>query len=288
MELSVDYLKNDDLRHKLNALTRKTFYFDFEPWVTGGYYEGDYIPYSLMDQGEIVSNVSVNRMEFLQNGVRRSYIQLGTVMTDVAYRHSGLARQLMERILREYEGKCDGIYLFGNLSALGFYRKLGFREGVQYRYRLIKRHFMHDDAFLPVKDDPRLLAQYRIAARQSLPCGAFAQLNGWALQMFYTANGDDVYYLPKPDCFVVLSDEKTSLTLKNVVASRQIPLQELLPYLPGCEKEFFLGFTPCEEDTKLFTAEIFDGGDDYRLMYMGDTLSSIEREKLFFPLLSHA
>lgn len=141
--------------------------------------------------------------------------------------------------MREYEGKCDGIYLFGNLSALGFYRKLGFREGVQYRYRLIKRHFIHDDAFFPVNDDPRLLAQYRIAARQSLPCGAFAQLNGWALQMFYTADGDDVYYLPKPDCFVVLSDEKTSLTLKNVVSSRQIPLQELLPYLPGREKEFF-------------------------------------------------
>lgn len=46
MELVSDYMREDTMRHALNELTRKTFFFDFEDWVTGGYFEGDYIPYS--------------------------------------------------------------------------------------------------------------------------------------------------------------------------------------------------------------------------------------------------
>ena len=48
MELVSDYMREDTMRHALNELTRKTFFFDFEDWVTGGYFEGDYIPYSFI------------------------------------------------------------------------------------------------------------------------------------------------------------------------------------------------------------------------------------------------
>ena len=44
MELLCNYMRDDTLRHALNDLTQKTFCFDFEKWVTDGYYEGDYIP----------------------------------------------------------------------------------------------------------------------------------------------------------------------------------------------------------------------------------------------------
>lgn len=84
MELIFDYMENDMLRHKLNALTQKTYGFDFEDWMAGGYFEGDYIPYSFMQDGKILANVSANRMHFIQNGVPKYYIQLGTVTTDEA------------------------------------------------------------------------------------------------------------------------------------------------------------------------------------------------------------
>ena len=41
MKLVSDYMREDTMRHALNELTRKTFFFDFEDWVTGGYFEGD-------------------------------------------------------------------------------------------------------------------------------------------------------------------------------------------------------------------------------------------------------
>ena len=101
MELVYDYIRNDALRHQLNALTRKTFGFDFEKWVANGYYEGDYIPYSFVENGKMLSNVSANRMRFLQNGAERNYIQIGTVMTDEAYRNKGIARRHIERVVAE-------------------------------------------------------------------------------------------------------------------------------------------------------------------------------------------
>lgn len=78
MEFICDYMKNAEQRHMLNELCKKTFWFDFEDWVVNGYYEGDYIPYSFVEDGRMLSNVSVNRMQFIQNGVRRDYIQLST------------------------------------------------------------------------------------------------------------------------------------------------------------------------------------------------------------------
>lgn len=93
-----------------------------------GYFEGDYIPYSFEVDGKIISNVSVNRMHFVLNGEKRYYIQIGTVMTASKCRNQGLARKLMDLIIEEYEDKCDGIYLFGDLSALDFYRKMGFKD----------------------------------------------------------------------------------------------------------------------------------------------------------------
>lgn len=53
-------------------------------------------------------------MHFVQNGEKRNYIQIGTVMTDADHRKQGLARKLMEHVIETYEGKCDGIYLFAN------------------------------------------------------------------------------------------------------------------------------------------------------------------------------
>ena len=56
MRLVKEYMNNDTMRHALNELTEKTFGFNFESWVTNGYFEGDYIPYSFEEDGKIICN----------------------------------------------------------------------------------------------------------------------------------------------------------------------------------------------------------------------------------------
>lgn len=292
MELICDYMDNAELRHKLNGLTRSTFGFNFESWVTGGYSAaGDYIPYSLLENDTIVSNVSANRMRFLQKGVERRYIQIGTVMTDTAFRRRGLARSLMERVVGEYEGKCDGIYLFGDLGALDFYRKLGFREGLQYRYTLKRpprltepqRFFRRVDGA-----DAGTRQGYEDTVARAALSSSLEQTNKFGLQMFYTAGLKNVYYAQELDCFIVYTCSGGVLTLQSVIAKEPVPLREVLARI-GQEYDLLrLGFSPLPEDAPLFTAEPWDGGADYRLFYRGEALEGVAADRLFFPALSHA
>ena len=92
-------MHNTVFRYELNAMTRRTFGFDFENWMQNGFRAEEYIPYSFEEKGRIVANVSVNWMFFNKNGEEQLCFQLGTVMEDKAYRSRGLIWQLMERIL---------------------------------------------------------------------------------------------------------------------------------------------------------------------------------------------
>lgn len=292
MELVYDYMKNDSLRHKLNALTQKIYGFDFEHWMTGGYFEGDYLPYSFMEEGKILANVSVNKMKFVQNGVPKYYIQLGTVMTDNTYRKQGLARKLTEHILKEYEGKCDGIYLFSNLNAVGFYQKTGFKEGVEFQYSLKKDWTISVNKYAAFKKtdakDQQIKEKYMDTVRHCAVNSAFEQINKFGLQMFYTADLHNVYFSDDIDCFAVMEKLDDTLILKSIISKQHISLKDVISHIDAGYKSLKLGFTPCTQDVCMFEASVYDDGKDYCLFYRGKDLESIEKEKLFFPQLSHA
>lgn len=292
MELVSNYMRDDTLRYALNDLTRKTFGFDFEGWVTGGYFEGDYIPYSFVEDGRIVSNVSANRMHFLQNGVKRNYIQIGTVMTDEAYRKRGLAKKLIGHVIRQYADDCDGIYLFANLDALGFYDKCGFLRASEYRYWVkdgLCREKIEGDRFVQVNpSDAQMKQKYMDTVRSSAVNSAFDQTNKFGLQMFYTADMENVYYAKDIDCFLAAEMEEDTLLLQSIICKERVMLSDVLNRVGGDYRKCRLGFVPTPPDMQLCIAEHYDGSDDYRLFYLGENLKSIEQERLYFPELSHA
>lgn len=283
-------MRDEKSRHMLNELTQKTFGFDFENWVTNGYFEGDYIPYSIEHEGKIISNVSANRMQFMQNGVLKNYIQIGTVMTDENYRKQGLAADLIKRVIEEYKNACDGIYLFGNLDAVGFYLKMGFKTINQYRYS-VKEEFCTcekaDVRFKPIKDfGEEKKKQYLDRVRESALHSSFEQVNKYGLQMFYTSWFDNLFYAEDIDCFIVLEMEEDLAILQSVLCKEKVALTEVLKRMDISRCR--LGFTPLDEDKEKCISEVYDGGDDYRLFYIGEELKSIEQGKLYFPDLSHA
>ena len=292
MELVSDYMSDNTLRHALNELTRKTLFFDFEDWVTGGYFEGDYIPYSFIEDGKIISNVSANRMTFLQNGVEKNYIQIGTVMTDETYRRQGLARKLIEHVVKQYKDSCDGFYLFANLNALDFYDKCGFARETEYRYK-VKEDFCRGrskgECFVPVNTaDVQMKQKYMDMIRRSAANSSMEQINKFGLQMFYTADMENVYYAKDMDCFIVAETEENTLLLQSIVCENKVALSDVLQRVSGEYRQCQLGFVPDLKDMDMCVAEKYDGADDYRLFYFGEQLKSIEKEKLYFPELSHA
>lgn len=299
MRFIKNYMHDSSLRQELNDLTQETFGFDFESWVTNGYYEGDYIPYSYEENGKLIANVSVNRMEFIQNGQEKCYIQLGTVMTREECRKQGYAKKLMEKVLSEYVGKCDGLYLFANLDVLEFYEKMGFSKGVQYRYTLkndvkseLQQKASKQDAAkcfeLVNPTDEFHKVNYMEAVRHSAVNSALEQKNKYGLQMFYTSGMEQVYYSDKLDCYVVMEEQDHTLYLQSIICKKKVPLEDVLSLIPGEYTSIVLGFTPCMEDAHLFESQIYDGEDDYRLFFYGEELKKMETERLYFPEFSHA
>lgn len=89
------YRDNERYRKSFDELSKTTFDLSFEDWYQNGFWKEDYIPYSIVDGSKVVANVSVSKMKFNYNGKIKHYIQLGTVMTDKAYRNQGLIRRIM-------------------------------------------------------------------------------------------------------------------------------------------------------------------------------------------------
>ena len=97
MEIIKDYRDNAVLRRSFNELAGKTFGLDFEDWYQNGFWEDAYNPYSVVENGRVIANVSVNITDMLFDGSVRHFLQLGTVMTEETRRHQGCIRAIIDR-----------------------------------------------------------------------------------------------------------------------------------------------------------------------------------------------
>ena len=284
----VDFKNDERFRKSLNSLTKKVYHFDFEGWYKIGHWSDRLIPYSLSKGNNIVSNIFVNVIDFLVKGEKRTYIQIGTVMTAPECRNQGLSRLLLEKVLGEWRGKCDLIYLFANDSVLDFYPKFGFRRVEEYQYskeinlqvsqpKVIKLNMLDNQS-------KELLFN---KVNQSAPFSQLSMIDDASLVMFsYTAiREDNVYYIKELDAVVIADFEQDTLYLKDVFCETEVPLDKVISVLASNETtKVVLGFTPNEKDS--FDESILIPVD--ALFILDDRWGLFNNEKLQFPVLSHA
>jgi len=285
----INFKADDKLRNSFNKLTRKIYKFDFEDWYQSGYWNDRYIPYSIVDGDTIVSNVSVNIIDFMIEGVKRTCIQIGTVMTDIAYRNQGLNRILMNRVLEDWKGKCDLIYLFANDSVLDFYPKFGFNSTNEYQ------HSKEFDPEEPRPDYTKLNMSDKEnevflikKVNKSLPFSEISMVNNTSLILFYctTIMSENVYYIEKYDAIIIAEINDTILYINDIFCEREVLISDIILSLINKEiKKVILGFTP--KDTTSFD-EILLKQEDTTLFVLDDKLDLFDNNKIRFPILSHA
>lgn len=291
-------VKADDmLRKSFNELTQKTFGFDFVDWYEAGHWGEMYIPHVLTEGGRVVSNVSVNLMQFDLCGVKKNYIQLGTVMTDQACRGQGLNRMIMEQILREWEDRADGVYLFANDSVLDYYPKFGFRPVKEYEYYLPCDAAADKAPYKMEKIDLKQKEQYEKLRKtiesyfgdpeiQNHNDGMYMSDN-LGLYLFWLAGEfcDHIYYLPEEGVYAVASAEEERLHVHQIFGKRQVEMERLAKAFGENIKEIVLGYTPAHKE-KFLVREHKE--EDCTLFIRGDDLQRMEKERMRFPALSHA
>ena len=295
------HVRDDDrVRAAFNALAGEVFGLSFEEWYRQGCWTDRYIPYLLLDGDRAAANVSVNRMETDWDGKRKHCIQLGTVMTAPAYRGRGLARMLIEEVLRDWLDRCDALYLFANDTVLDFYPKFGFQRQAETQRRLLPsllpaaapQPLRRLDMALPA--DRELL---RACYQRGNPHTRLPMLDNEGLLMFYCASflRDHIFYLEDSQTAAILEREEDALICLDLYGGRNAPA-ETLPHLLGSllqslpdhwtagAKELRLGFAPAGD--ALGDAIPF-GEDDALFVYAGQE-NPLSGWQGMFPLLSHA
>lgn len=293
-EFKKDYKENEKLRASFNALAERTFGLNFEDWYQNGYWRENYIPYSMVCDGKVIANVSVNLTEMLLDGEPRKLIQLGTVMTDEAFRGQGLIPGLMEEIEKDYAGKVDGMYLFANDSVLDFYPKFGYRKATEYQYvKNVQNTEMQDtEAQAPaVRQLPmRESAQWEkleAAIDGSVHHERFDMIHNNGLYMFYVTKfmQENVYFDASNDAYVIAEQEGDTLILHSVFAPKQISLDDVIRAFGDTVQKVVLGFTP--ENAAGYQAEEVQE-EDTTLFVKGGVFKGFEERRLMFPTLAHA
>ncbi|MBU3210545.1 GNAT family N-acetyltransferase [Clostridium algidicarnis] len=277
------------LRNSFNSLTEKTYGFNFKQWYEDGYWKEKYIPYSLLDGDKVVSNVSVNIIDFLILGEQKRFVQIGTVMTDEEYRGQGLSRALMEVVLKEWEDKCDLLYLFANDSVLNFYPKFGFEQCNEYQYSINKIKVEKSEKIrkMIMDNDKDREAVYNIACN-TIPISKVSMKSNISLIMFYCTYfmKDSIYYLEDYDAVVICDLNEDVLSVKDVFATKEIELDKIINAMMSEKtKKIVLGFTP--NDISCYEKSLVNEEDTTLFIKMGKD-NPFKKGDLMFPILSHA
>lgn len=291
------YKNDSEALASFNELTRNTFAFDFVNWHAEGHFSDMYVPHVIMDKGKVVSNVSVNRMQFDIGGVIRNYIQIGTVMTDKEYRGQGLNKKIMESILQEYIDKVDGIYLFGNDSVLNYYPKFGFVPCEEYEY-----YFTYESKSdvipysmekLDMTDDTQAKQVYAVMenyfAEPDVPNenDAMYMCENLGLYHFWMDSEyrDNIYYLPECGAYVVGAVENDKLYLYQIIGKSKVELEKAAKAFSDGFSEVVLGYTPVHKEGLSVRKH---KEEDCTLFIIGQDLRCMSEKQMMFPVLSHA
>ena len=287
MKIVKDYRDNDQLRASFNELAGKTFCLDFEDWYQNGYWTEKYNPYSMVEDGKVVANVSVNKCDYLWKGKRWKFLQLGTVMTDEAYRNKGLIRQLMEEIDKDYENEIDGVFLFANDEAVDFYPKFEFQKLGEYEYVKnvkIEQEMNIEQVSMDKKEQWDNLETY---INDCVSYSSFEPVGNSELFMFYVTKfmQDAVYYCKEQDAYVIAEVEDSQLILHGVFAKEEYELDEIIAAFGKEIKKVRLTFAHEKEESY----EVLPyRAEDCTLFIKGKGFEQFETDKVRFPELAHA
>ena len=287
MEIVTGYRVDDKLRKSLGDLAKRTFGIDLCGWYDNGFWQNDYIPYSVIEDGRVVSNISVNVCNIKRRSKVYHMAQLGTVMTDEKYRGRGYSRLLMERVVGECSRSFDGIYLFAQDDMSSFYEQFGFERKDEYQCRK-KVNITNPQTAEKIQMDSKEEWNRMVnIIQRRMQYGEYVMVNNPGLFMFYLTGPmlDCVYYIPSAEAYVIASVEGETLTVYAVFSSEKISLGEVISSFGDKIKLVVLAFTP-EEKTGFEQKKI--ESDDNVLFTMGEAFKVSANDRFMFPLIAQA
>lgn len=285
MQILHSYRENEELRRSFNELATKVFGLNFEGWYQNGFWKDNYDPYSVVEDGKVVANISVNTCDMNYDGTVKHLLQLGTVMTDSDYRGKGYSRKIMERILDDFEENVDGIYLFANDSVVDFYPKFGFEEREEYQYS--KAVSIGSDCTaelvpMSTKEDWDKMNRILDGTEQN---SKMYMVGNSGLYMFYLSQfmQENTFYIADCDSYAIAEVEDDTLLLHAIIGNGNV--DEVISAFGKEIKKVVLSFTP--KDTKGYDKNVLIE-EDTHLFVKGKFFDETKRDEYMFQAITHA
>ena len=285
MNILSGYRNDSALRDSFNALAEQTFGLNFEGWYRNGFWGDNYDPHSIVIDGEVAANVSVNRTDLVFGGKRYHMLQLGTVMTAPEHRGKGYGRAIMDYIEKTY-ADADGIYLFANDTVVDFYPRFGFRPAREMAYSKFFGLTGENKVEQVLMDGPAAWEKLAAAMTRSTFREGCPMVGNPGLIFFYVSQfmQEAVYFIPHLDAWVIAEPEEGSLTIHNIFADSAVTVEEVVRAFGNVDR-VHLGFAPADP-TGWEISELRE--EDTHFFVKGAVFEEFEERGLRIPSLSHA
>jgi len=238
----IENYRNDvNLINKYHKFISKIFpSISFEEWYEKGFWTNKYVPFSLIKNDEIISNVSVAIMNVFVNGQKRVAAQIGAVGTLPEIRHRGLSRYLMNYVIEKLKNEVDFFFLFANETVMDFYPKFGFRSINENIFtteiNISKTHFSAKKLNLSNKTDYSLiqdLIENRKIITKYFGAEKYDYITMWHILNTYY---NDLYYLEEEGIIFIKTEREGNLNIWEVIYDKEFNMQEALSKIINSDK----------------------------------------------------
>ena len=287
MQIRTNYKNDSTLRESFCALAANVFGLDLDTWYKNGFWKDDYIPYSVIEDGKVVANVSVNICNMKWRNRVHHLAQLGTVMTHPAYRGRGYSRMLMEKVTSDCDRMFEGTYLYAEDHMVEYYTRFGFDKTNEYECRKkvnITNGTTAEAVPMKTKEDWDKMVDIILRKRQY---GERIMVGNAGLFMFYLTGpmSENVYYIPSCEAYAVADVDGGSLSVYAIFSDEKISLGEVISSFGSGIKNVSLSFTP--ENNTGFEQRKIESADSV-LLTRGPVFSNAANERFMFPEISRA
>ncbi|PLR80164.1 GNAT family N-acetyltransferase [Bacillus canaveralius] len=261
-----DYKNEQQLRESFFQLADNVFAINFQGWFEKGFWTDRYIPYSYLAGNQVAANVSVNMLDLIIDGEKRSAVQIGTVMTHPDYRNQGLSASLMNIVLEEYQDEVDFIYLFANQTVLDFYPQFGFEAMNELQYSMKFTSTSSSDCANIRKLDGTNTGDldfiYQFACERVPVSQRFGTDNSREILMFHCMNvfPHDIYYFDREEVMIIFKKQQSRIDIFDVISKRQVNIEGILSAISGNSTDTIVfHYTPDDQRHELEKKRINDG-----------------------------
>ncbi|MBC6973511.1 GNAT family N-acetyltransferase [Bacillus sp. Xin] len=245
--LSENFFVEEPKKELLFQLFEEVFHIPVQTlqnFESNGFWDNTYKPFSYLQEGQVIANVSMFALPMLVNGEKIHAAGIQSVMTHPEYRRKGLMKQLFCKVLQEIDKKYECAILFTEKPEL--YESFGFRVVQEHLMTLSYDNKQPCSSSLRklnfhVEKDMRLIKEIMENSQQlSMEFSTLNYQSSFYFNMYDTKWNGKLYYSEKLDALIVYEVKDKVLHLFGIFA-------QIMPILDEI----------CAEIAESFTAIVF-------------------------------